>query len=241
MNWHENALERAAGHQARLKQLFGTCVRHLSSDQSLPKHARSPIFSTTLPNLWICPFCFQRNQFPPHYTTISDNNLPAELFTEYTTIEYEEPQMISPSSPSPMIFMFVVDACMIEEEIAFLKSALSPAIELLPDNSSVGLITSGTLVHVHELGYGEIPKIYIFKGSKDQLLEQMGFLVSVPAPRMASLPVLEELQKDPWLVPTHQRASRCTSTALSVATCLLGACVPGSGARIMAFIGGPST
>ena len=49
------------------------------------------------------------------------------------------------------------------------------------------------------------------------------------------------MQKDPWGVPTDQRATRCTSTALSIAASLLGACVPGSGARIMAFIGGPST
>lgn len=34
---------------------------------------------------------------------------------------------------------------------------------------------------------------------------------------------------------------RCTGTALSVAAHLLGACVPGSGARIMAFTGGPTT
>jgi len=136
--------------------------------------------------LWICPFCFQRNQFPPHYTAISDDNLPAELFSQYTTIEYEEPQMISSSSPSPMIFMFVVDTCMIKEEMAFLKSALSQAIELLPDNSLVGLITFGTLVHVHELGFGETPKTFVFKGSKDvskdQLLEQMGFFLKKPKP-----------------------------------------------------------
>ncbi|KAJ6956401.1 protein transport protein SEC23-like isoform X1 [Populus alba x Populus x berolinensis] len=222
--------------------------------------------------LWICPFCFQRNQFPPHYTAISDDNLPAELFSQYTTIEYEEPQMISSSSPSPMIFMFVVDTCMIEEEMAFLKSALSQAIELLPDNSLVGLITFGTLVNVHELGFGETSKTYVFKGSKDvskdQLLEQMGFFLKKPKPPTSVIAgakdglssdsisrfllpasqceftlnsVLEELQKDPWPVPPHQRASRCTGTALSVAACLLGACVPGSGARIMAFIGGPST
>lgn len=53
--------------------------------------------------------------------------------------------------------------------------------------------------------------------------------------------VLEELQKDPWAVPADQRAARCTSTALSIAASLLGACVPGSAARIMAFIGGPAT
>lgn len=52
---------------------------------------------------------------------------------------------------------------------------------------------------------------------------------------------MEELQKDAWPVPADERASRCTSTALSVAACLLGVCVPGSGARIMAFVGGPST
>ena len=53
--------------------------------------------------------------------------------------------------------------------------------------------------------------------------------------------VLEELQKDPWPVPADQRAARCTGTALSIAAHLLGVCVPGTGARIMAFLGGPTT
>jgi protein transport protein SEC23 len=70
--------------------------------------------------------------------------------------------------------------------MAFLKSALSQAIELLHENSLVGLITFGTLVHVHELGFGEITKTYVFKGSKDvskeQLLEQMGFFLKKPKP-----------------------------------------------------------
>ncbi|KAF2291658.1 hypothetical protein GH714_027935 [Hevea brasiliensis] len=219
--------------------------------------------------IWICPFCFQRNHFPPHYASISDDNLPAELFPQYTTIEYETP---AEKCSSSSVFMFVVDTCIIEEEMAFLKSALSQAIDLLPDNSLVGLITFGTLVHVHELGFGQIPKTYVFKGSKDvskdQLLDQMGFFLKKPKPPTGVvagardglssesisrflLPaseceftlnsVLEELQKDPWSVPPDERAARCTGTALCVAASLLGACVPGSGARIMAFIGGPST
>ena len=53
--------------------------------------------------------------------------------------------------------------------------------------------------------------------------------------------VLDELQKDPWPVPADQRAPRCTGTALTIAAHLLGVCVPGSGARIMAFLGGPAT
>lgn len=53
--------------------------------------------------------------------------------------------------------------------------------------------------------------------------------------------ILEELQKDPWPAPADQRSARSTGTALSIAAHLLGLCVPGSGARIMAFLGGPST
>ena len=37
------------------------------------------------------------------------------------------------------------------------------------------------------------------------------------------------------------RASRCTGVALSVAAGLLGACLPGTGARIVALVGGPCT
>ncbi|KAF3447595.1 hypothetical protein FNV43_RR12782 [Rhamnella rubrinervis] len=221
--------------------------------------------------IWICPFCFQRNHFPPHYNSISDENLPAELFPQYTTIEYEE-KTSSHSSFIPPVFIFVVDTCIIEEEMVFLKSALSQALDLLPDHSLVGLITFGTFVQVHELGFGQIAKTYVFKGSKDvskdQLLEHMNFFLKKPKPptgviagardglsaesiarfllpasecEFALNSVLEELQKDPWPVPADQRATRCTSTALSIAASLLGACVPGSGARIMAFVGGPST
>ncbi|KAM1048827.1 hypothetical protein ACFX2C_027996 [Malus domestica] len=219
--------------------------------------------------IWICPFCFTRNHFPPHYASISDENLPAELFPQYTTIEYDS-SLEKPTTPP--VFIFVVDTCMIEEELSFLKSALSQALGLLPDYSLVGLITFGTFVHVHELGFSGVPKTYIFKGSKDvnkeQLLEQISFFLKKPKPatgviawhrdgfstesiarfllpasdcEFALNSVLEELQKDPWPVPADQRATRCTSTALSIAASLLGACVPGSGARIMAFIGGPST
>ncbi|KAM6542776.1 hypothetical protein CsatB_007223 [Cannabis sativa] len=221
--------------------------------------------------IWTCPFCFQRNHFPHNYDSISDENLPAELFPDYTTIEYDD-RSATGSPTSPPVFMFVVDTCIIEEEMAYLKSSLSQAVDLLPDHSLVGLITFGTFVHVHELGFGEIPKTYIFKGSKDiskeQLLEQLSFFLKKPKPSVGVIAgardglstdaisrfllpasecqfvlnsVLEELQKDPWPVPADQRAPRCTSTALGIAASLLGACFPGTGARIMAFVGGPST
>ncbi|XP_078438098.1 protein transport protein SEC23 C-like [Wolffia australiana] len=221
--------------------------------------------------IWICPFCYQRNHFPHHYASISEDNLPAELFRQYTTIEYQS--AAEGSVPAlPPVYLFVVDTCMIEEEVGFLKSALSQAVELLPEGALVGFITFGSYVQVHELGFNHMPKVYVFKGTKEvtkeQILEQMGFLSQRTRPTMGVIAgardglsansiarflvpasdcefilnsVLEELQKDPWPVPTGQRSSRCTGTALSLAASLLGICVPGSGARIMAFLGGPST
>ncbi|XP_016466434.1 protein transport protein SEC23 C isoform X1 [Nicotiana tabacum] len=225
-------------------------------------------FSST--KIWICCFCLQRNHFPQNYQSISETNMPAELFPQYTTIEYESPtEKAAMTNP---VFLFVIDTCVIEEEIGYLKSSLLQVLGTLPENCLIGLITFGTYVHVHELGFGQIPKVYVFKGSKevskDQVLEQMGFFANKPKPITGVIAgvrdglsqesisrfllpaseceftlnsILEELQRDPWPVPADQRAARCTGTALSVAAHLLGICVPGSGARIMAFLGGPST
>ncbi|XP_075476900.1 protein transport protein SEC23 C-like isoform X2 [Primulina tabacum] len=228
---------------------------------------------SSINKIWICSFCLNRNHFPPHYQSISETSLPAELFPQYTTIEYETSAPNEKvQSGSGNVFLLVVDTCVIEEELGFLKSALLQVLGMVAENCLVGLITFGTYVHVHELGFGQISKVHVFKGTKevtkDQLLEQMGFFAKRPRPSTGVIAgvrdglsqesisrfllpasdcefvlnsILEELQKDPWPVPSDQRAARCTGTALSLAAHLLGVCVPGSGARIMAFLGGPST
>jgi len=38
--------------------------------------------------VWVCPFCFNRNPFPAQYAGISEQNLPAELIPQFSTIEY---------------------------------------------------------------------------------------------------------------------------------------------------------
>lgn len=38
--------------------------------------------------IWQCPFCQQRNPFPPHYAAIAEDNRPPELYPQFTTIEY---------------------------------------------------------------------------------------------------------------------------------------------------------
>ncbi|XP_011045698.1 PREDICTED: protein transport protein SEC23-like [Populus euphratica] len=230
--------------------------------------------------IWICPFCYQRNHFPPHYSMISETNLPAELYTQYTTIEYT----LGDKNHNPVgeidaksAFVFVLDTCMIEEEFEYVKSEVKRAIGLLPENAMVGFVSFGTQVQVHELGFSDMSKVYVFRGtkeiSKDQVMEQLGIGVAgrrnVPGAGVGGyqqqkgmhvqnsgvtrflLPasdceftlnsLLDELQTDQWPVAPGTRASRCTGVALSVAAGLLGACLPGVGARIVALVGGPCT
>ena len=215
--------------------------------------------------LWICPFCYTRNHFPQHYASISETNLPAELFPTYTTIEY---QLQRPAA-APPAYLFVVDVCLIEEELGALKQSLTQALSLLPENASVGLITFGTHVHVHELGFDECPKSYVFRGSKeftsqqiqDQLFRSAGgarpakpgqaaaavtghqskFLVPLADCEFQLTSVLEELSRDSFSALPDCRPARCTGTAVSVAATLLASSVSNTPARALLFVGGPAT
>lgn len=66
--------------------------------------------------------------------------------------------------------------------MGFVKSALKRAIGLLPENALLGFVSFGTQVQVHELGFSDMSKVYVFRGnkeiSKEQVLEQLGLGVS---------------------------------------------------------------
>ncbi|OWZ65695.1 protein transporter SEC23 [Cryptococcus neoformans] len=216
--------------------------------------------------MWICPFCLQRNPFPPHYhQDLSPNNLPPELLPKFTTIEYT----LSRPAQIPPIFLYIVDTCVDEDELKALKETLVVSLSLLPPNALVGLITYGTMAMVHELAYADCPKAYVFRGSKDyqpkQIADMLGlnpsnrpiqpvrpgqpmpapaaskFLMPVQACEFQLTNILEQLQRDPWPVDQDKRPLRCTGVALSVAVSLLETAFPNTGARIMLFSGGPAT
>ncbi|KAH8113783.1 copii coat protein [Phellopilus nigrolimitatus] len=214
--------------------------------------------------LWICPFCLQRNAFPPHYKDISNTNLPAELLPKYTTIEYT----LARPAQVPPIFLFVVDTCLDEEDLKALRLALAAVIGMLPPNALVGLITFGTMTQVHELGYAACTKAYVFRGSKDYAPKQIQDMLGLsPQNRAAPRPgqaipqnfgaarflmpvercewqltnIVEQLSRDPWPVANDKRALRCSGNAISVAVGLLETTFPNTGARIMVFAGGPCT
>ncbi|KAG2394020.1 hypothetical protein C9374_003784 [Naegleria lovaniensis] len=216
---------------------------------------------------WVCPLCMDMNMFPQAYSGITETQPPAELHTAFTTIEYK--LVHKPPAPAP-VFLLLVDTCLPEDEMRFLKDSILQSLNIIPDNSLVGLITYGATVQVFELGFKECSKAYVFRGDKEtpfeQVQDQLGLkLVGVqqfgqnrlPNQQMPSnatskflcpisecpqlMDIIEELQPDPWPVKSGRRPRRCTGVALSVATSLLESTFKGYGARIINFIGGPCT
>uniref|UniRef100_A0A8P4GBT5 Protein transport protein SEC23 n=1 Tax=Dicentrarchus labrax TaxID=13489 RepID=A0A8P4GBT5_DICLA len=213
--------------------------------------------------LWACNFCYQRNQFPPSYAGISEVNQPAELLPQFSTIEY----VVQRGPQMPLVFLYVVDTCMEDEDLQALKESLQMSLSLLPPTALVGLITFGRMVQVHELGCEGISKSYVFRGTKDlnakQLQEMLGltkpsatqargpqtapqplsnrFLQPVQKIDMNLTDLLGELQRDPWPVTQGKRPLRSLGVAMSIAVGLLECTFPNTGARIMTFIGGPAT
>uniref|UniRef100_A0A8C7QTD3 Protein transport protein SEC23 n=1 Tax=Oncorhynchus mykiss TaxID=8022 RepID=A0A8C7QTD3_ONCMY len=214
--------------------------------------------------LWACNFCYQRNQFPPTYAGISEVNQPAELLPQFSTIEY----VVQRGPQMPLVFLYVVDTCMEDEDLQALKESLQMSLSLLPPTALVGLITFGRMIQVHELGCDGISKSYVFRGTKDlnakQLQEMLGltkptaaqagrgpqapqpplsnrFLQPVQKIDMNLTDLLGELQRDPWPVTQGKRPLRSLGSAMSIAVGLLECTFPNTGARIMTFIGGPAT
>ncbi|RMB93649.1 hypothetical protein DUI87_29876 [Hirundo rustica rustica] len=216
--------------------------------------------------LWACNFCFQRNQFPPAYAGISEVNQPAELMPQFSTIEY----IVQRGPQTPLVFLYVVDMCLEEEDLQALKESLQMSLSLLPPDALVGLITFGRMVQVHELSCEGISKSYVFRGTKDltakQIQDMLGlsrpavpmqhgrplqtpeqpvissrFLQPVHKIDMNLTDLLGELQRDPWPVTQGRRPLRSTGVALSIAVGLLEGTFPNTGARIMLFTGGPPT
>jgi protein transport protein SEC23 len=104
--------------------------------------------------------------------------------SQYTTIEYT----LGRQAQVPPIFLFVVDTCLHNNDLKALRDASFISLSLIPPFALVGFITYGTMVRsqqgflslffihsqffifqaqVHEIGYSECNKSYVFRGSKE--------------------------------------------------------------------------
>lgn len=151
-----------------------------------PIYCRSPCRAILNPycqidfdsKFWTCPFCLQRNALPPHYKEITATHKPAELHPSYSTIEYTIQSRRPSSSP---IFLYVIDTCLdSEEELIALRENLLISLSLLPPSCLVGIITFGTMVQIHEIGYQEFAKSYVFRGTKDYTKTHLQTMLNLP-------------------------------------------------------------
>eukprot|EP01027_Heterolobosea_sp_BB2_P019598 GEZU01027552.1.p1 GENE.GEZU01027552.1~~GEZU01027552.1.p1 ORF type:complete len:670 (-),score=209.29 GEZU01027552.1:37-2046(-) len=285
VRWSWNILPATRLEASRMVVPTGALYTPLKAIEGLPLLQYDPVVCKTCrgvlnpycrvdyhgSKLWICPFCYSRNQFPPHYADIDEQNRPAELYEQYTTVEYILQGRVAP----PPVFIYVVDTCLSDDELDALRDSLLMSLNLLPDNAIVGLITFGTTVQIYELGYPDCNKAYVFSGTKElavqQIQDQLGLRPPFGAGAQGRAPppslsganqqatgasrflqplseceftltnIIEELQHDPWIVPSDSRSCRCTGAALSAAISLLESTYPNTGARIMMFLGGPCT
>ncbi len=70
-------------------------------------------------------------------------------------------------------FVFVVDTCVAEEELGALKNELLLAVEQLPENALVGLVSFNSMVSVHDLGFSECSRVVLFHGQREISSEQV--------------------------------------------------------------------
>jgi len=208
---------------------------------------------------WTCPFCLQRNPFPPHYAEhITESNLPAELLPHCSTMEYILPQSVC----TPPVFILVLDIALIEEELEQAKDSLQQSLAVMPQNALVGFITFGANCFVHELVSGTMPHSFAFRGTKEYLAKQVSYQLgfggqggnpgrqTAIASRRFLMPVaecefmlnslLDELSRDSW--PSSgfgRRPQRCTGAALSIALGLAEATYPNSSCHVALVVGGP--
>lgn len=70
-------------------------------------------------------------------------------------------------------FVFVVDVCSEQEELRALKNEILHVVAQLPENTMVGLISFGSMVWVHDLGYTDCPKVMVFCGDRELTSEKV--------------------------------------------------------------------
>ncbi|CAK9297006.1 unnamed protein product [Gordionus sp. m RMFG-2023] len=169
--------------------------------------------------IWVCNFCFQRNPFPPNYAGISEQQMPAELLPQFTTLEYS----LTRETPTLPVFLYVVDLCINQEDMISLKKSLQVSISMLPEKAIVGLITFGKIVYVHELepikgkshndesnkeGKGSLrisaTKSYAFRGTKEYSVKELNEYLGVgkvvnpyPASQMNQVPQVNQMMHQP--------------------------------------------
>jgi protein transport protein SEC23 len=143
---------------------------------------------------------------------ITEQNLPAELIPQYVVCEYELPSVPIAPVAAPT-FVFVIDTCVSQkEELIELADSIQQALNLIPPEARVGLITYGTNISVYDLAASSetnIPRSYILRGNREYPPSRVGELLGCHLrnqpqhPSMAPTPPGQQHQQQQAPLPPH--------------------------------------
>lgn len=96
---------------------------------------------------------------------------------------------------------------------------------MIPENNNVGLITFGTHVHVHELGYAECSKAFVFRGSKEysssNVMDQLGIRPTAPM-RPGAAPAAAGPPRRQFILPLEDPACETSINNILTGTLRVG-------------------
>ena len=230
----------------------------------------SPLFPFSVrAKKWECPFCNIQINFPKTYSDfMTEENLPAELLPENSTVEYK----LNKKESNFPVFFFLIDTSVEEDELNELKESIQLTINSLPENCKVGIITFGKIVNVIEIGNSEMAISYALNGEKkydiEEIKELLGltvrntndlnsknftnsilvsenkrpkFIMPVGEVSFAINSFLDDLQRDNWQkIPEHREANS-VGLAILTAIGILECIARNDPSRILVFLGGPGT
>ncbi|TNJ27906.1 Sec23 [Giardia muris] len=222
-------------------------------------------FVDYIAHTFTCPFCSLTQPLPTSYSHITADRRPAELHTAYQTIEYDIGGSQKQRREDVATFVFVVDICSSgPENFEKLRESLQWALDALPQQTRVALVTFGMVATVHELVFDVCPRKIVFRGTEDispTMAEQYLGLKATAQKLLLPLAechstltaIVEDLVPDPWTVQPNNRPHRCLGVALSLATSILQGLSPyqcgkrptpgpsGPSGRILLLTNGPCT
>ena len=109
-------------------------------------------------------------------------------------------------------------SCAIVLLLMFHCIPLLQTLNLLPEDALVGLVTFGTNVAVHELGFSECPKSYVFRGDKEYPAAKVQDLLAIaPAGALKLLTYHSSIRYDLIAIAPASTLSFLVVDALAVA------------------------
>ncbi|GMM27813.1 hypothetical protein DAMA08_005290 [Martiniozyma asiatica (nom. inval.)] len=191
---------------------------------------------------WTCSICSARNKFAQTIPPIVQYLLSPDAID----VEF----IINNGKSLPVVYLFVIDLSIDEEELESLKDSLLKAIELLPIESYVGLITFGKNIQVYQSGLFDHMSTLAFNGNKLYSKEQLSKIIDQNHQKIIQrvnicaynlTQYIQSLTCDSFSKMEYHRKFNCSGSALNVSTKILELLFPKASARIMLFSGGPCT